>query len=174
MTSAAEKTDELSKYAGNWTLDPAKTTVGFRTRVFRVLPVKGTASARSGEAQITADGDATGSLVIDAGSFDTKNKKRDEHLRSADFFDVITFPTIVFAAESVRSIGPGCLDVHGLLTVHGRSERVNLKADVSGGDSSVTVATEFEIDRSLFGLTWAKLGASLKNRVSIRAHFDRA
>ena len=173
MTSAAEKTGDLSQYAGNWTLDPAKTTVGFRTRVFRVLPVKGTARALSGEAQITADGDTKGTLVIDAGSFDTKNKKRDEHLRSADFFDVSTYPTIAFTADDVRSIGPGCLDVHGLLTVHGRSERVNLKADVSGGDSSVSVATEFEIDRSLFGLTWAKLGSSLRNRVSIHAHFDR-
>jgi hypothetical protein len=44
---------------------------------------------------------------------------------------------------------------------------------VSGGDSSVSVATEFEIDRGMFGLAWAKLGASLKNRVTIRAHFDR-
>jgi polyisoprenoid-binding protein YceI len=173
MTSAAGKTDELSKYAGNWTLDPARTTVRFRTRVFRVLPVKGTARALSGEAQITADGKTTGSLVIDAGSFDTKNKKRDEHLRSADFFETITYPMITFDADSVRAIGPGCLDVHGLLTVHGRSERVNLKADVSGDNSSVSVATEFEIDRSLFGLTWAKLGSSLKNRVSIHAHFDR-
>ncbi|MCU1468600.1 MAG: YceI family protein [Actinomycetia bacterium] len=173
MTSAVGKTDELSKYAGNWTLDPAKTTVGFRTRVIGILPVKGTARALSGEAQISADGDTKGTLVIDAGSFDTKNKKRDEHLRSADFFDAIAYPTILFTVDDVRPIGPGCLDVHGLLTVRGRSQRVDLKADLSGGDSSVTVATEFEIDRSLFGLTWAKLGASLKNRVSIHAHFDR-
>jgi polyisoprenoid-binding protein YceI len=173
MTSAAGTTDELSKYAGTWTLDPAKTTVSFRTKVMRVVPVKGTATALSGEAQINEDGETRGTLVIDAASLETKNKKRDEHLRSADFFDVITYPTISFTADNVRSIGPGCLDVHGLLTIHGRSERVNLKADVSGGDSSVSVATEFEIDRSLFGLTWAKLGSSLTNRVSIHAHFDR-
>ena len=173
MTSAHEKTDELSKYAGTWTLDPAKTTVGFRTSVMRILPVKGTARALSGEAHITADGDAKGTLVIDAGSLDTKNTKRDEHLRSADFFEVITYPTISFTADDVQPIGPGCVDVHGLLTVHGRSERVNVKAEVNGSDISVTVSTEFEIDRSLFGLTWAKLGASLKNRVQIHAYFDR-
>jgi polyisoprenoid-binding protein YceI len=173
MTSAAGTTDELSKYAGTWTLDPAKTTIRFRTKVMRVLPVKGTATALSGEAQITADGDTKGTLVIDAASLDTKNKKRDEHLRSPDFFDVITYPTISFTADNVRSIGPGCVDVHGLLAIHGRPEPVHLKADVSGGDNSVSVATEFEIDRSLFGLTWAKLGSSLKNRVTIRAHFDR-
>ena len=173
MTSAPEKTVELSKYTGTWTLDPSKTTVRFRTRVFRVLPVKGTVRALSGDAQITAEGDAKGTLVIDAGSFDTKNKKRDEHLRSADFFEVSAYPTITFDADNVQSIGAGCLEVRGLLTVHGRSERVNLKAEVTGGDSSVRVATEFEIDRSLFGLNWAKLGASLKNRVSIHAHFDR-
>jgi polyisoprenoid-binding protein YceI len=108
MTSAAGPTNELSKYAGTWTLDSAKTTVTFRTKVMRVVPVKGTATALSGEAQVTADGHTQGTLVIAAASFETKNKKRDEHLRSADFFDVITYPTISFTADNVRSIGPGC------------------------------------------------------------------
>ena len=93
MTSTTERTDDLSKYAGTWTLDPAKTNVRFRTRVFRVLPVKGFATALSGEAEITAEGDARGIFVFDAGSFYTKNKKRDEHLRSADFFDLTRYPT---------------------------------------------------------------------------------
>jgi polyisoprenoid-binding protein YceI len=113
-------------------------------------------------------------LVIDAGSFDTKNKKRDDHLRSADFFEVIKYPTISFTADSVRPIGFGRLQVSGLLTVHGRSRPLTLDAEVSSdGGSSATVTTEVEIDRSLFGLTWAKMGAGIKNHVTIRAHFDR-
>jgi polyisoprenoid-binding protein YceI len=165
----------LSRYTGTWRLDPAKTTVDFRTKAMWVLPVKGIAKALSGEAQIGADGDAKGTLVIDAGSFDTKNKRRDDHLRTADFFEVVKYPTITFTADSVRSTGAGHLEVDGVLTVHGRSQPVTLKAEVSAdGGSSATVATEVEIDRSLFGLSWSKMGAGLKNQVTIRAHFNRA
>jgi polyisoprenoid-binding protein YceI len=174
MASTNSTASELSRYTGTWRLDPAKTTVDFRTKAMWVLPVKGTAKALSGEAQIGADGDAKGMLVIDAGSFDTKNKKRDDHLRTADFFEVVKYPTLSFTADGVRSTGSGRLEVDGVLTVHGRSQPVTLNAEVSGnGGSSATVTTEVEIDRSLFGLSWSKMGAGLKNQVTIRAHFDR-
>jgi polyisoprenoid-binding protein YceI len=174
MTSTNPTTADLSAFTGNWTLDPAKTTVAFRTKTLWVLSVKGTAKALSGEAQINANGDVKGTLVLDAGSFDTKNKKRDDHLRSADFFEVIKYPTISFTADSVRPVGFGRVEVTGVLTVHGRSQPLTLDAGVSGGGSSATVTTEVEIDRSLFGLSWAKMGARFKNQVTISAHFDRA
>jgi len=175
MPSTNSTASELSRYTGTWRLDLAKTTVDFRTKAMWVLPVKGTAKALSGEAQIGADGEANGTFVIDAGSFDTKNKKRDDHLRTADFFEVVKYPTISFTADSVRSTGSGRLEVDGKLTVHGRSQPVTLNAEVSGaGGNSATVTTEVEIDRSLFGLSWSKMGAGLKNHVTIRAHFDRA
>lgn len=174
MTSTNRTTRELSAYAGTWTLDPAKSTVDFRTKAMWVLPVKGTVKALSGEAQISADGDAGGSLVIDAGSFDTKNAKRDDHLRSADFLEVAKYPTISFTADRVQPIGLGRLEVGGVLTVHGQSQPLTLNAEVSGdGGGSATVTTEVEIDRSLFGLSWVKMGSGLKNHVTIRAHFDR-
>lgn len=174
MSSIAQTTGELGSYTGTWTLDPAKTTVDFRTKAMWVLPVKGTAKALSGEARISATGDVAGSLIIDAGSFDTGNKKRDDHLRSADFFETIKYPTITFIANGVRPADSGRLEVSGVLTVHGRSRPVALDAEVSGGNgTSATVSTQLEIDRSLFGLSWAKMGAGLINQVTIRAHFDR-
>lgn len=174
MSSTNSTASELSRYTGTWRLDLAKTTLDFQTKALWFLPVKGTAKALSGEAQIGADGAATGTLVIDAGSFDTKNKKRDEHLRTADFFEVIKYPTISFTADSVRSTGSGRLEIVGVLTVRGKSQPIRLNAHVSGSDgSSATVTTEVEIDRSLFGLSWAKMGAGLKNLVTIRAHFNR-
>lgn len=174
MTFTNPTTQDLSRYLGTWTLDPTKTTVGFRTKAMWVLPVKGTAQAVSGEAQIGADGTATGSLIIDAGSFDTNNKKRDDHLRSADFFEVIKYPTISFVASHVQPTGPGRLEINGVLTVHGQTQLLTLNAEISGdGANSATVATEVEIDRTLFGMSWAKMGAGLKTKVTIHAHFDR-
>lgn len=175
MSTNSPTIDDLSQLSGTWTLDPEKTTIDFRTKAMWILPVKGTAQAVSGEAQITVDGDTKGSLIIDAGSFDTKNKKRDDHLRSADFFEVIKYPTISFVTNCVRPIGSGRLEIKGELTARGRTQPLTLNAEISDtGDNSATVATEFEIDRSLFGMSWAKMGAGLKNQVTIRAHFDRA
>jgi len=75
-------------YAGTWKLDPSKTSVRFRTKAAWAVPVRGTAKAVRGEALVGPEGDAHGRLVVDAGSFFTRNKKRDEDLRSTDFFDV--------------------------------------------------------------------------------------
>jgi polyisoprenoid-binding protein YceI len=76
---------DLSRLAGTWRLDPDTTSVTFRTKAMWILPIKGTAKALSGDAQVKPDGAAVkGTLVIDAASFDTKNEKRDDHLRSED------------------------------------------------------------------------------------------
>jgi len=58
--------------------------------------------------------------------------------------------------------------------VRGRWQPLTLTAEVSSPDgNSATVATEVDIDRAIFGMSWAKMGAGLKNHVSVRAHFDR-
>lgn len=171
---STDTTSDLSRLAGTWSLDPEKTTVSFRTRALWVLPVKGTVKALSGDAQIRPDVAVKGTLVIDAASFDTKNKKRDDHLRSEDFLEVVKYPTIVFTANGGRPAGAGRVEITGLLTVHGRSQPLTLQAEVSGSGNSTTVSTEVEIDRSLWGVSWAKMGTGLKNQVAIRAHFDRA
>jgi polyisoprenoid-binding protein YceI len=81
-----------SRFSGTCVLDPEKTTVTFRTKAMWILPVQGTAKALNGDAQISPDGTVRGSLVIDAASFDTRNNKRDEHLRSEDFLEVVKYP----------------------------------------------------------------------------------
>jgi polyisoprenoid-binding protein YceI len=173
VTSTETSTTNLSRLPGTWALDPEKTTVTFRTKALWVLPVRGTAKALSGEAQVSADA-VTGTLVIDAASFDTKNKKRDDHLRSEDFLEVVKYPTIVFTTNGARPTGAGRVEIAGELTVHGRTQPVALQAQVSGSGNSATVSTEVEIDRSLWGISWAKMGTGLKNEVAIRAHFNRA
>lgn len=61
-----------------------------------------------------------------------------------------------------------------MLTVRGQPQPFTLQAEVSGSGSSATVSTEVEMDRSRWGMSWAKMGTGLKNHVTVRAHFDRA
>lgn len=139
-----------------------------------MLNVAGRARATDGEAHVTLDGHLTGRLVIDAASVNTKNSKRDTHLRTADFFEVDTYPSIIFDATGGRQTSPGRFEVDGTLTVHGQPRPFTVPAEVSMSDGSATVVAEVDIDRRAWGLTWAKMGADVKNRVVVRAHFDRA
>jgi polyisoprenoid-binding protein YceI len=171
---STDTTSDLSRFTGTWALDPERTSVTFRTQAMWVVPVKGTAKALAGGAEITPDGAVTGTLVIDAASFDTKNRKRDDHLRSEDFLEVAKYPTIVFKVTGGRPAGGDLVEISGLLTVHGQTQSMTLQAEVGGSGNSAMVSTEVEIDRRLWGVSWAKMGARLKNQVAIRAHFDRA
>jgi polyisoprenoid-binding protein YceI len=174
MTPPDEVASDLSAFAGTWTLDPARTTIEFHTKAMWVLPVTGTAKALEGRGVVAPDGTVSGTLVIDAASIDTKNKKRDAHLRTDDFFAVDNHPTIVFTLGTGHLTGAGTLELVGDLTVHGRARPLTLTAGVTAEDRAATVTTEVEIDRSEFGLTWSKMGAGLHNRVVITAHFDRS
>jgi polyisoprenoid-binding protein YceI len=90
--------------------------------------------------------DFVGNWDIDA-SIDTKNKKRDAHLRTADFFEVEAFPTITYEATSGRLVKPGTIDLDGTLTVHGESRPLSVSVNVSISADSVTVTSEVDIDR---------------------------
>jgi polyisoprenoid-binding protein YceI len=168
-------TTDLNRFTGTWTLDPQKTSIAFRTTAMWIFTVNGTARALSGAAAISPDGSAKGTLVIDAASFDTKNKRRDNHLRTDEILGAARHPTIIFEATDASPDGAGRVEIKGRLTVRGKSLPLTLHGQVSGSHDSATVSTEVEIDRGLWGITWgAKMGAGLKNRVTVSAHFDRA
>jgi polyisoprenoid-binding protein YceI len=163
----------ISELTGPWTLDPARSTVQFQTKAMWVLPVKGTLRVTEGSGTVASDGQVTGRLVVDADSIATKNKKRDEHLRSADFFEVQKYPTIVFDVSDVRLGDPGQSTVKGNLTIRGVGRPVEFQAALTERDGAITLDAHTEIDRSEWGLRWAKMGAGLHNRVSIEATFVR-
>jgi polyisoprenoid-binding protein YceI len=165
---------DLIGLTGTWKLDPQKTTIAFRTRAMWIFTVKGRAKALSGNATVSPDGRVNGTLVLDAASFDTKHNKRDDHLRSGDILDATTHPTMIFEATSARPDGAGLIEIQGTLTIRGQTRPLTLHAEVSESPDSATVSTKIEIDRSLWGITWgAKMGAALKNQVSISARFDQ-
>jgi polyisoprenoid-binding protein YceI len=164
----------LSQFVGSWVLDPERTSVVFHTKAMWIFGVRGTARAREGRGSVAIDGTVTGELIIDAASIDTKNKKRDEHLRAGDFFEVLKYPMIVFTATTSHLTPSGGIELSGSLTVHGQTKPLTLPTEINGTGDSVVVSTEVEIDRSHWGLLWDKSGAGMKNRVAISAHFDRA
>ncbi|MEV6941483.1 YceI family protein [Streptomyces sp. NPDC051172] len=145
---------------GVWQLDAAASTVALRHKtMWGLVTVKGTFGAVGGQGEVQPDGSATGTLTLDAATLDTKNKKRDEHLRSADFFDTANHPEITFAVRSAKAGAGDTVEVSGQLTVRGISRPQTLTARLAGADAdALTLDTEFTVDRGEFGLGWNQLG----------------
>ncbi len=175
LTSAAVQ--ELlhgGELAGSWTLDPARSEVQLKTRhTWGLRPLNGVFRQVTGNGTVTAAGDVTGTITVEAESVDTKNKQRDKHLRSADFFDVATHPDFTF---EVGGVGPavGGVRVTGSLTVRGRSRPVSFDATVSSVDGEVRLDGEIPVNRADFGLTWNWMGiAAMDNTIVVHAVFTR-
>src|SRR5512134_3221429 len=117
--------------ASTWNIDPDHSNVGFKVRHLMVANVKGSFDRHSGTVDIN-DRDITKSKVdvtIDTTSINTNVQKRDEHLRSADFFDVATYPTMTFVSKKVAKAGKERLKVTGDLTLHGVTRQVVLDVE---------------------------------------------
>ena len=152
-------------FATTWTIDPDHSNVGFKVKHLMVANVKGSFDKHTGIVDIN-DKDITKSKVevtIDTASINTNVQKRDEHLRSADFFDVAKYPTMTFVSKTVAKAGKDRLKVTGDLTLHGVTRQVVLDVDPISKESKDpwgnirrgTAATT-TIDRKDFGLTWNK------------------
>jgi polyisoprenoid-binding protein YceI len=148
-----------------WTIDPDHSNVGFKVRHLMVSNVKGSFEKHTGTVDIN-DKDITKSKVevtIDTNSINTSVQKRDEHLRSADFFDVAKFPTMTFVSKKVAKAGKDKLKVTGDLTLHGVTREVVLDVEGPSKESKdpwgvirrgATASTK--INRKDFGLVWNK------------------
>lgn len=162
------------KLAGSWKLDAARSEVRLETRhTWKLLPLHGNFRQVTGNGTVTAAGDASGVITVGAGSIDTKNPKRDNHLRSADFFDVANHPDFTYAADSV-SLADSGVRITGRLTVRGRTLPASLDARVSIADGEVWLDGQLQVNRADFGLTWNWMGiASMHNTIGVHAVFTR-
>lgn len=157
-----------------WRLDPAATTVELHTKaMWGMAKVVATFAATEGSGVVAEDGTLTGSLVIDAASVDSGQKKRDQHLRTADFFDVATYPTFVYAATGARVEAGGAITITGNLTAHGVTESLDVRGSVATAGDTVTITGEADLDRSRWGIDWTKMGARLDNHLVVTAVFTR-
>ncbi|MGX1272915.1 YceI family protein [Streptomyces phaeoluteigriseus] len=145
---------------GLWQLDAGASTVAFRHRtMWGLVTVKGTFTAVTGQGEVRADGSAVGTITIDVASLDTKNAKRDTHLRGADFFDADHHPELTFAAGGVELRDGDAVHVVGQLTVRGISRPLSFTARLVGADAdALTLEGELSVDRAEFGMGWNQMG----------------
>jgi polyisoprenoid-binding protein YceI len=175
-TPAALQTQLASgSLAGTWTLDPARSTATLRSKsLWGLAPVKGVFRELAGGGTVSPEGSVTGRLELATGALDTKNSKRDTHLRSDDFFLTEKYPAITFTLDSLAPAGDG-VTVSGQLTVRERSQPISFPAAVTLAGGEVVLDATVHVDRSDFGLTWNQLGmASMKNTIAIHAVLARS
>jgi polyisoprenoid-binding protein YceI len=146
--------------AGTWVLDPSHSEVTFSVRHMMISKVRGTFGVKS--ATIVAPENPLEARVeasVDVTSIDTKDEGRDNHLRSADFFDVENHPTLDFVSTGVRYEGGDFL-VDGDLTIRGVTKPATFELEFGGfgtdpwGNYKAGATAKTVINREDFGLTW--------------------
>ena len=148
-----------------WQIDSAHSSVQFSVRHLMISNVRGEFTKVSGAAE-TDDQDLTHSKVqatIDAGSINTREQKRDDHLRSPDFLDVAKYPTITFTAKKIEKAGDDRYKMTGDLSLHGVTREVVLDVVSSGppikdlmGMTRAGARATAKINRKDFGIVWNK------------------
>ena len=145
-----------------WQIDPAHTLVEFAVKHMMFATVKGRFGGVHGTIVEDAADPSRSSVEveIDAASIDTRDERRDAHLRSPDFLDVESYPTITFKSSRVEHAGRDRLRVIGDLTIHGTTHEVVLDTTINGrgtnpfGLEVAGFTAETTINRRDFGLTW--------------------
>ena len=147
--------------SGNYVLDPAHTRIGFSARHAMVTKVRGAFHEFEGLAHVDADNPADSSVrvTIQSASLTTGNDQRDGHLRSADFFDVETYPEIRFVSTDVRRDGTDWT-ITGDLTINEVTKPIAVAFEETGaatdpfGNERVGFEGSVAINRSDWGLKW--------------------
>lgn len=141
---------------GRWQLDPQRSSVEFRAGQFWGLgTVKGHFDDYEGRLDLSAD--PAIELTIDAASVQTGNRRRDQHLRSADFFDAENHPRVRFVSDSVVLQGD-TLRVRGRLSARDRSIPLELDARLRRVGEELEIEAATSAPHRELGLTWSPLG----------------
>ncbi len=148
--------------AAHFTIDASHSNVGFSVRHMMITNVKGEFDSFKGSVQYDsrAPEAATISVEVDVASINTREEKRDAHLRSADFFDVEKYPKMTFASRRVTRKGDN-LEVLGDLTIHGTTREVTLSvSDITAehtdpwGNKRIGASAKTKVRRSDYGMQW--------------------
>ena len=132
MTTAA--TPAIADLTGDYTLDAAHSRLGFVARHAMVTRARGSFQDFEGIANLAAQDPAasTASVTIQVASITTGNDQRDGHLRTNDFFDAPSFPTITFTSTSVEVLGPEEFRLNGELTIKGVTKAISIDFEHTG------------------------------------------
>ncbi|OWK72558.1 YceI family protein [Pedobacter sp. AJM] len=144
-----------------WTLDPTHSELQFKVKHLMITTITGNLKSFKAELDTENDEFENGKISFegDINSLDTGNTDRDHHLKSADFFNAVQFPTMEFQSSSLRKEGGDYL-IQGDLTIKGETKPVKLTAEFGGiatdpwGNTKAGFTLNGKIIRTDFGLTW--------------------
>ncbi|MFF1275613.1 YceI family protein [Streptomyces marokkonensis] len=161
-TTATAVSPDLAALTGEYTIDPAHTTIGFVARHAMVTNVKGSFQDFTGTLQLDGSDPARSTATIDVvmDSIETGNADRDGHLKSSDFFKTDEFPTMTFRTTGAEALGGDDYRITGDLTILGTTKPLTIDLEFNGaatdpfGNQRVGFEGKAEILRSEWGLTW--------------------
>jgi polyisoprenoid-binding protein YceI len=146
---------------GVWNIDQGQSTIGFKAKsMWGLASVKGRFKDFSGDGQITDAQTVFGRIDIKADSLDTGIRKRDEHLRSADFFGAEANPELRFESTAIRPLDDDTFEIDGRLTMNGVTNPVTLTAVVLGtetdpwGNERVGIEVTGQVKRGDWNMTF--------------------
>jgi polyisoprenoid-binding protein YceI len=161
-TTFSNPQEALSLAGTRWQIDAAHTTVEFAVKHMMITTVKGRFASVDGSLYVDENHPAAPELevTIDTASLDTREAKRDAHLRSPDFFDAETYPVITFKAHHIEGDPTGSFRLHGDLTIRGVTRRMVLNARFEGhtrdpwGGERLGFSATTKLNRKDFDLRW--------------------
>jgi polyisoprenoid-binding protein YceI len=146
---------------GTWNVDPSHSSVEFQVKHMGIATVKGFFGDFEGALEVSEEGEISARGTVQAASVNTRAAQRDEHLRSADFFDVENHPELRFESKSVEQVDEDSYRIVGDLTIRGVTREVEFEAEAEAaegldpwGNTRVGLEVKGQIDREQFGLTW--------------------
>jgi polyisoprenoid-binding protein YceI len=184
-SSTSVITNPVASSTSTWAIDASHTSIEFSVRHMMVSSTKGHFSGVTGTLIVDEQNPANSSAVvtIDVSTVSTRDERRDAHLKSADFFEVETYPNITFKSTRIVAEKGDKYKVHGDLTIHGVTQPVVLDTEYFGqnktpwGSEVIGFAAETKISRKDFGLTYNAaletggflIGDEIKIRLEVEA-----
>ena len=162
MTDGKNMTAEELDLSGDWDFDPAHTRIGFSAKHAMISTVRGAFNDVAGTLHVDFDEpeNSTAVVILRVASVDTRAAQRDDHLRSADFFDAEKWPEIVFRSTRVEEVSENALVVFGDLTIRDVTKQITVPIEFTGAhrDAFGALRAGFEGTRRLdpreYGLEW--------------------
>ena len=146
----------------NWNIDPAHSLAQFQVKHLMISNVRGNFNTFSGKVVFDGKNYATvqAAATIDVASINTREPKRDDHLRSPDFFNAAAYPKITFKSKRVEGIDGNKFKLIGNLTMHGITKEIVLNVEASPiikgmqGESRIGVQATARVNRQDYSIKW--------------------
>jgi polyisoprenoid-binding protein YceI len=167
-TTQTTQAHPIALSPGDWRIDPARSELGFLTRMFGLIPVRGRYSGFDGELHIDGAGNASGVLRVDAETISTGINKRDTHLRSTDFFAVKRHPHMTFQLTTLTPNADGGVRLTGTLHIRDRALAIDTPVSVAPvGSDGLRIDADFEVDHRTAGFEIKRLPRTVRIQAAL-------